>query len=66
MSPRVGLGGSEGTVILALEGSEDNLEKAFELVKTVKGEPPVPRPEESTPPAVSLNYDPEALLQTLG
>jgi len=61
-----GIGGSEGTVVLVLEGSEDNLEKAFELVKSVKGEPPVPRPEESTPPAASLNYDPQSLLKTLG
>jgi len=61
-----GIGGSEGTVVLALEGNEDNLEKAFELVKLIKGEPPVPSPEETTPQASSLNYDPLTLLKTLG
>ncbi len=61
-----GIGGSEGAVVLVLEGSEANIAKAFELIKAIKGEPPVPRPEESTLPASSLNYDPQALLKTLG
>ncbi len=60
-----GIGGSEGTVVLALEGSEDNIERAFELVKVIKGEPPVPCPERITPSAASLNYDSKALLNTL-
>ncbi len=39
-----GVGGSEGCVILALEGSEATVVRAFELVKSIKGEPPVPAP----------------------
>ncbi|MCL5736890.1 MAG: hypothetical protein M1274_15195 [Actinobacteria bacterium] len=34
-----GVGGSEGAVILLLEGYEENLDKAIEVVKAVKGEP---------------------------
>ncbi|MFH1486389.1 MAG: hypothetical protein ABIH46_09980 [Chloroflexota bacterium] len=36
-----GIGGSEGAVVLALEGSDGQVSKAFELVKSVKGEVPV-------------------------
>jgi len=36
-----GIGGSEGAVVLLLEGYEQNLTKAWELVEAVKGEPPV-------------------------
>jgi hypothetical protein len=56
-----GIGGSEGTVVLSLEGSDSSIEQAFALVKTVKGEPPVKRPSVTTPPAASMNYDPVAL-----
>jgi len=60
-----GIGGSEGTVVLSLEGSDSNIEKAFELVKTVKGEPPVKHPSVTTPPAASMNYDPIALREAI-
>lgn len=38
-----GSGGSEGTVVLLLEGDEESVGKAIEVVKAIKGEPPVPR-----------------------
>ncbi len=34
-----GVGGSEGSVHLSLEGEREKVEKAFELVKSIKGEP---------------------------
>lgn len=40
-----GVGGSEGAVVLGLEGDEDKVEQAFELAKSVKGEPAVTRPD---------------------
>jgi hypothetical protein len=40
-----GVGGSEGSVHLSLEGDEDRVEKAFDLVKFIKGEPPVSLPD---------------------
>ena len=39
-----GVGGSEGCVILALEGSEDVVTRAYQLVESIKGEAPVPAP----------------------
>ncbi|MFW6150623.1 MAG: hypothetical protein ACOC6A_03720, partial [Chloroflexota bacterium] len=39
-----GVGGSEGAVTLALEGDDAHVRNAFELVKSVKGEPPVTLP----------------------
>ncbi|MBI2832257.1 MAG: hypothetical protein HYX79_08380 [Chloroflexi bacterium] len=54
-----GIAGSEGAVALALEGEADVLERAFELVKSVKGEPPVLAPRKYTNPrAESVGYDP--------
>ena len=40
-----GVGGSEGCICLTLEGEEEKVEKAFELAKSVKGEPPVTVPK---------------------
>jgi len=40
-----GVGGSEGAVILGLEGNEEQVQKAFELAKSVKGEPAVTVPD---------------------
>jgi hypothetical protein len=40
-----GVGGSEGCVVLALEGSENTVTRAYQLVESVKGEPPVITPE---------------------
>ncbi len=39
-----GVGGSEGSVVLSLEGSDTTVRNAFELAKSLKGEPPVPKP----------------------
>ncbi|MFC2045603.1 hypothetical protein ACFLUH_02885 [Chloroflexota bacterium] len=39
-----GVGGSEGAVTLIMEGDAATVKKAFELVKSVKDEPPVVRP----------------------
>jgi len=62
-----GVGGSEGAVVLALEGEDSHVQKAFELVKSVKGEPPVTIPSTfrvSSP--ADYNYDALAQLATLG
>lgn len=61
-----GVGGSEGAVVLALEGDETHVKKAFELVKSVKGEPPVTLPNTfyvSSP--ADYKYDALAQLATL-
>ena len=39
-----GIGGSEGTVVLSLGGKEKAVDNAFELVKSIKGEPPISKP----------------------
>jgi hypothetical protein len=39
-----GIGGSEGAVVLLLEGYEENIEKAWEIVSGVKGESPITVP----------------------
>jgi hypothetical protein len=39
-----GIGGSEGSVVLVVEGTEDEVGKAFGLVEKIKGEKPVPSP----------------------
>ena len=36
-----GISGSEGSVVLALEGDTAAVDKAYELVESIKGEPPV-------------------------
>ena len=61
-----GVGGSEGAVILALEGAEESIEKAVELVKSVKGEPPVTIPNTyRVSSADDYNYDALAQLAIL-
>ena len=61
-----GVGGSEGAVVLALEGDEKRVEKAFELVKSVKGEPPVSMPDKlRVSSAKDYNYDAMAQFATL-
>ena len=52
-----GIGGSEGSVVLHLTGSEQEIEEALRLVKAVKGEPPVAEPSQMNPPASGFNYD---------
>jgi len=61
-----GIGGSEGTVVLVLEGNENNIQRAIELVSKIKGEPSVSPPEKSTPPSAGVGYDPVALRNSLG
>ena len=39
-----GIGGSEGAVVLLLEGREENLNEAVEVVRRVKGEPRIEVP----------------------
>ncbi len=36
-----GIAGSEGAVVLAIEGEQAQVEKAFSLIESIKGEPPV-------------------------
>ena len=61
-----GIDGSEGAVTLVLEGEASILEQAFELVKSVKGEPLLSPPRQySNPPAASLEYDPHRLSETV-
>ena len=55
-----GVGGSEGCVCLSLEGEEEKIEMAFEIAKSVKGEPPVTLPDKySINSAEECGYDPE-------
>jgi len=61
-----GVGGSEGSVHLSLEGNDERVEKAFELAKSVKGEPPVTLPDTFfVSSAADYNYDASAQLATL-
>jgi len=39
-----GVAGSEGSVILVMEGSEGPVKKALDLMNSIKGEPPFPMP----------------------
>jgi hypothetical protein len=62
-----GVGGSEGAVVLTIEGPDPAVEKAFELVKSIKGEPAVTIPDTLfAKSARDFNYDPESQLATLG
>lgn len=61
-----GVAGSEGSVHLTLEGDQDKVEAAFELVKSLKGEPPVGMPDaRKISDPVDFDYDPQAQLDTL-
>jgi len=44
-----GVGGSEGAIVIALEGSDATVKRAFELVQSVKGEPPIGMPRLQPP-----------------
>lgn len=46
-----GIGGSEGAVVLLLEGYEENIEEAWEIVAGVKGEAPVMVPRHQGSPS---------------
>ncbi len=60
-----GIGGSEGTVVLSLNGSETAIEKAFKLVRAIKGESAVEHPSGKIQLSASLDYNPIALRNTL-
>ena len=61
-----GVGSSEGAVVLAIEGDEDRVLKAFDLIKSIKGEPPVRLPDTFyVSSAADYNYDALAQLATL-
>lgn len=61
-----GVGGSEGAVVLSLEGDEERVEKAFEIVQSVKGEPPVTLPDTfHISSAEDYEYDAQAQHATL-
>ena len=61
-----GVAGSEGAVVLSLEGEEAAVDKAFDLVKSIKGEPPVGVPDTLfVKSAADFGYDPQAQLGTL-
>ncbi|MGD0627003.1 MAG: hypothetical protein ABSB32_20125, partial [Thermodesulfobacteriota bacterium] len=49
----------EGSVVLSLTGTEDRIEKAMTLVKSIKGEPPVESPTSNIvlSSASEYNYD---------
>ncbi len=61
-----GVAGSEGSVHLTVEGDADKVEAAFELVKSLKDEPPVGMPDsyKVSDPA-DFDYDAQAQLDTL-
>ncbi|MFB3853269.1 MAG: hypothetical protein ACE148_05525 [Vicinamibacterales bacterium] len=62
-----GVGGSEGAVVLSLEGEEAAVDKAFAIVESVKGEPPVGVPETLfVRSPLEHDYDPASQLATLG
>ncbi len=56
-----GIGGSEGTVVLVIEGGEASVDKAFGLIKSIKGEKPVPIPEIMRPSGATFNWDAKAI-----
>jgi len=61
-----GVGGSEGAVVLSVEGDDAHVKKAFDFVNSIKGEPPVTVPDTmyvSSP--ADFGYDALAQLATL-
>jgi hypothetical protein len=50
-----GVGGSEGAVVLALEGSDATVKRAFALAQSVTGEPPIGTPHRLPPVQAVFN-----------
>ncbi len=46
-SPMWSIGGSEGSVVLTIEDMEEDVDRAFALVKALKGEPVLSLPDHS-------------------
>lgn len=62
-----GIAGSEGSVHLAIEGDEDKVKKAFELILSLKDEPPVGMPDvTAVADPAECDYDAQTQLDTLG
>jgi hypothetical protein len=61
-----GVAGSEGSVHLTVTGDEESVEKAFEMVKSIKGEPRLEMPEKLVlASAEEYDYDASAQHATL-
>ena len=56
-----GIGGSEGSVVLVIEGDEENVDDAFALIKSIKGEEAVPVPEFIDQSGAIVNWDATAI-----
>ncbi len=56
-----GIGGSEGAIVLVIEGDEASVDKAFDLIKSIKGEEQVPAPEIMRPSGATFNWDAGAI-----
>jgi hypothetical protein len=56
-----GIGGSEGSVVLVIEGDESAVDKAFSGIEAIKGEKPVPAPEIMDPSGATFNWDARAI-----
>jgi hypothetical protein len=62
-----GVGGSEGAVVLSIEGEGSRVDTAFALLKAIKGEPQVTVPKTLfVKSAADYEYNPGAQLATLG
>ncbi len=62
-----GIAGSQGSVHLSLEGDQDKIEQAMELVKSLKNEPAVNMPEAyRIEDPQEYDYNAQAQLDTLG
>lgn len=61
-----GVGGSEGAVVLVIEGEESRVDEAFDLVTSIKGEAAVTVPDSLyVKSAAEYDYDPRAQLAKL-
>lgn len=61
-----GIGGSEGSVVMHLEGDEDSIERSLETISRVKGEPAIPPPQKTIPPAPVSGQDRSSMWRTGG
>jgi len=59
-----GIGGSEGTVALVIEGDEASVDKTFDLIKSIKGEKPVPAPEIMRPSGANFNWNAKTIQES--